>query len=63
MDISGEDLNILASIIANIISCDMSIKDLVTMRLLISQINCCLGTIINQNLQKNDKKSPKNHKN
>lgn len=46
MELSGEEINMLASLITSFLTQDMSKQEIVTLRLLVGQIHCCLNTII-----------------
>ena len=63
MELSGDEINILATFIASKLACDMSQQDLCTLRILVGQIHCCLGTIMAQNGRDNSKNTPKPRKN
>lgn len=62
MDMSGQDINMLACLIANALACDMSKQDLNTLRLLIGQIHYCLGTILAKDSNKISQNPTRNGK-
>ena len=62
MDITGENINLLASILANILSKGLKREEIVVLKTLLAQINCCLNTILVINSQKSAQNPTKNGK-